>query len=709
MEITGYGDRFGVAPGERVELKLSIDPAGPYEAQLVELLHGDEHPDGPGFQERVVGSAIDGRHDGRPQRADAGSCLVVDDGPGLGGDAIEIEVWAWPTLPAAGHVQTIAARGTSWAVGLDADGRLAAWLADADAPVARHEDALPARRWVRVRARIDVAAGAVTLTRELPEPDLGVERVATTTGRGRGEPAAGPLVWAGAIAPAGIDRHFNGKLEAPVLRDGDGGLLAAWDLARDPERTVVADTGPSSLHGRLVNRPMRAVTGHAWDGTTMDFRCAPEQYAAISFREDDLDDAAWTTDLALDVPADLPSGVYAVRVRAHGLEDHVAFAVGPPRGRATAPVALVLPTFSYMAYANDHVLRLRDEAWKYVGLPVAYDPLDEQVERHPEWGRSLYDTHRDGTGCCQSSRLRPIVNLRPRYRWWASGGAQYLASDLYVVHWLRHAEVPFDVLTDEDVHREGADLLGRYRTVLTGTHPEYVTAEMLDGFAGYLAGGGHLMYLGANGFYWVTSTPPETSHVIEVRRGNAGTRAWDSEPGEEHHAFTGERGGLWRHRGRSPNRLVGIGFAAQGWSDPSPGYRRTEASRDPAVSWIFDGVEGDVIGDFGLAMNGAAGDELDRFDPALGSPPQTVVLASSGGHSRYYAVVHEDLLQTSADVTGETNPNVRADLVYFETTGGGAVFSVGSKSWCASLSWRGYDNSVARVTENVLRRFMGDR
>jgi N,N-dimethylformamidase len=277
------------------------------------------------------------------------------------------------------------------------------------------------------------------------------------------------------------------------------------------------------------------------------------------------------------------------------------------------------------------------------------------------------------------------------------------------VHWLRHAEVPFDVLTDEDVHREGADLLGRYRTVLTGTHPEYVTAEMLDGFAGYLAGGGHLMYLGANGFYWVTSTPPETSHVIEVRRGNAGTRAWDSEPGEEHHAFTGERGGLWRHRGRSPNRLVGIGFAAQGWSDPSPGYRRTEASRDPAVSWIFDGVEGDVIGDFGLAMNGAAGDELDRFDPALGSPPQTVVLASSGGHSRYYAVVHEDLLQTSADVTGETNPNVRADLVYFETTGGGAVFSVGSKSWCASLSWRGYDNSVARVTENVLRRFMGDR
>jgi N,N-dimethylformamidase len=186
----------------------------------------------------------------------------------------------------------------------------------------------------------------------------------------------------------------------------------------------------------VVNRPDRAMTGHRWDGSVMDFRHAPEQYGAIHFHDDDLEDAGWKTDLVLDVPLDTPSGVYALRLRAEGTEDHVPFVVRPPRDCATARVALILPTFSYMAYANDHVVRRRDEAWKYSGLPFRPDPLDDLVERHPEWGGSLYDTHADDSGVMVSSRLRPMVNLRPRYRWWATGGAQYLASDLYILHWL---------------------------------------------------------------------------------------------------------------------------------------------------------------------------------------------------------------------------------------------------------------------------------
>ncbi len=742
MEVTGYTDRFSVAAGETVAVKLSVE-ADRYEAQLVELLHGDEDPRGPGFQEREVPSKVDGTHPGRVQRAHAGSCVVVDEDPRLGAGSFAVAVWAWPTLPAAGHRQALVTRWSpaarsGWALALDDEGRCGLWIGPGDAPAAQLPEPLPAHRWSHLRASYDAATGVAVLERTEPARRRGAPPAAAPVGaaadpdaaapeRARAAASASARVAARLAPPAANDAggplllaaragdhghptdHFNGKLEAPVLRDGPAGaVVAAWDLGGDSGATTVRDTGPHQLHGRIVNRAMRAVTGHAWTGDVLDSRFAPDQYRAIAFHEDDLDDAGWATDLELTVPAGTPSGVYALRVRAGGAEDHVPFVVRAPRDRATADVALVIPTFSYLAYANDHVLRLRDEAWKYVGLEVRYDPLDELVDRHPEWGRSLYDTHRDGSGCCVSSRLRPIVNLRPRYRWWASGGAQYLASDLYVVHWLRHAGIPFDLLTDEDVHAEGAALLDRYRVVLTGTHPEYVTAAMLDAFEDHLAGGGRLMYLGGNGFYWVTSVPPDGTHVIEVRRGNAGTRAWDSRPGEEHHAFTGERGGLWRHRGRSPNALVGIGFAAQGWSDPSPGYRRTAASHDPAVSWIFDGVDGEVIGDFGLAMNGAAGDELDRYDAALGSPEDAVVLASSEGHSRYYTVVHEDLLQSSAEVTGETNPNVRADLTYRAVPGDGAVFATGSKSWCASLSWAGYDNSVARVTENVLRRFLRD-
>jgi N,N-dimethylformamidase len=54
---------------------------------------------------------------------------------------------------------------------------------------------------------------------------------------------------------------------------------------------------------------------------------------------------------------------------------------------------------------------------------------------------------------------------------------------------------------------------------------------------------------------------------------------------------------------------------------------------------------------------------------------------------------------------GSTNPQVRAYLVYFEGPDGGAVFSVGSIAWCGALSANGYDNTVSRITDNVLRRF----
>ena len=49
---------------------------------------------------------------------------------------------------------------------------------------------------------------------------------------------------------------------------------------------------------------------------------------------------------------------------------------------------------------------------------------------------------------------------------------------------------------------------------------------------------------------------------------------------------------------------------------------------------------------------------------------------------------------------------MRADIVFFETPNGGAVFSTGSIAWCGSLSHNGYDNNVSRITGNVLRRFL---
>ena len=66
----------------------------------------------------------------------------------------------------------------------------------------------------------------------------------------------------------------------------------------------------------------------------------------------------------------------------------------------------------------------------------------------------------------------------------------------------------YDVVTDEDLHAEGLELLASYKVVLTPTHPEYQSRETMDALAAYLERGGRLMYLGGNGFYWRVAAHP---------------------------------------------------------------------------------------------------------------------------------------------------------------------------------------------------------
>ena len=52
------------------------------------------------------------------------------------------------------------------------------------------------------------------------------------------------------------------------------------------------------------------------------------------------------------------------------------------------------------------------------------------------------------------------------------------------------------------------------------------------------------------------------------------------------------------------------------------------------------------------------------------------------------------------------DPLIRSDMVYFETARGGAVFSVGSITFCGSLPWNNFDNQVSRLVRNVVLRFV---
>src|SRR5262245_60703656 len=83
-----------------------------------------------------------------------------------------------------------------------------------------------------------------------------------------------------------------------------------------------------------------------------------------------------------------------------------------------------------------------------------------------------------------------------------------------------------------------------------------------------------------------------------------------------------EKEGIWRNRGSAPQKLTGVGFIADGFETSAP-YRKMPDAWHRTVSWITERVEGEIIGNQGLAYNAAAGVELDRYDLSLGTPPHT--------------------------------------------------------------------------------------
>jgi N,N-dimethylformamidase len=739
----GYSDKISVLPGERVEFKLSTD-LPTFDATLVKLRGVDYRE---GVQELIT-DPVEGvgrsSHPGREQSLDSGSYAQIDDGSQLE-LAIEgsVRAYVFPTLLGAGKVSAILSRwdedtGAGWWLGIDGDLPTLRLSDGTNRTEVRGPKRLESHTWCCVSASWNATSGTAEIAvRTMVNPTNSrrsplCEDEQTEAAR---EEGAGPV---GASAPTLIGAHwnsvagrpgghFNGKIERPAVWAAtlDAAASAAMSLDEHPGSSPIAewdfaaaidefgvgddrchDIGPLGLHGRLFGQPSRAVTGMLWDGRNPDFKTAPEQYGAIHFHEDDVDDVGWETDVRVTVPESAESGLYALHVRGDSGEDYFPLWVRarPEAGRRR--VLFLFPTFTYMAYANDREGLEGDMGQALVAHTYVLTQMNLRMASAIGAGYSLYDVHADGSGVGYSSRLRPIPNMRPHH--WHPGCEVWgLPADMHILDWLNHSEVEFDVATDEDLAREGADLLARYEVVLTGTHPEYCNERCLDSFEQFVGGGGRVMYLGGNGFYWVTTPHPDKPHIIEVRRGITGTRAWESAPGELYHAFTGELGGLWRHRGRAPQKLFGVGFAGQGFDRSSP-YRTLSDWADPSIAWAVEGIEEvEILGAFGLVGDGAAGHELDRYDLSLGTPTNARALATSAGlQSENFTSVVEEVLINHAGTTGLEDPMVRSDVVLYSTPGGGAVFATGSIAWAGSLSHANYENDVSALTLNVLNRFL---
>ncbi len=734
LPITGYADRYSVAPGDSIAFKVSSTAPEDYEARLVRVVSGDPNPAGPGICEQPVEAAFAGRYLSRVQPIHNGSwARVVATAPLDTLRSFTVTATIWPTLPRLSRRQGLVSRvddatGAGFTLEIDEAGSLAGTVSDGTGTVVLNAGkALRTRAWYRVFLSYDAGVGEVRVGQRALAPAMMVDDSGTATASAAFEGScagSGDLVFAArAGSPPGD--HYNGKLEAPqimaVALDPDaafraagedpagsgGDLLAAWDFSREMSSVRILDTGPHAMHGETVNLPARAMKGSRWSGEEMCWRHAPAQYGAIHFHDDDLYDCGWDTDFSFEVPEDFKSGVYAVRLRGGGDEDMVPFFVRAAPGRAQSSTCVLIPVFTYTVYANFARGNVDDAYREQV---ARWGARPWTPDEHPEYGISTYNRHRDGSGVSYSSRLRPILNQRSGFCAYADpqGGSclRHFAADTHLLAWLDALGHDFDVITDEDLDADGSGAIAQYKVVMTTSHPEYHTPRSLDALADYTERGGCLMYLGGNGFYWRVAVNPELPGAVEIRRGETGIRAWAAEPGEYYNAFDGGYGGLWRNSGRAPQRLAGVGFIAQG-DFHGTAYRRLPASRDPRAAWIFEGIDDDeLLGDFGLSGGGAAGFELDWLDPSLGSPPHALVLARSEQQDDTFMLVPEEILNHYTTRPGvPTRDLIRSEIVFFETPNGGAVFSVGSITFCGSLPHNEFENNISRMLDNVLRRF----
>ncbi len=739
--LAGYCDRFSVKPGETLRFMATAEGATQAEVQLVRLIHGDENPEGPGFIEREVDAPINGPQALQRQRTQVGSFVRVADADGRLAVDGPVTLWAfiWPTLLGRGR-QGLLTRWSApdqqgYALSIDEGGRLEFRVGGAETEAIAADAPLFQRQWYFVAATFEPESGRACLYQEPIENRYGnhLSKIVPLEHRShveqslqaRPERASAGFLLAGVDDMDGASELYNGKIDRcgvigeALSRDALDALrtsgtpasskvIAQWDTAAGYTATGigdrVVDVGPYGLEGLGVNRPVRAMTGYNWNGRDDCFRVAPEQFGGIYFHDDAIIDCGWASSFEMVVPS-LKSGVYAARLRAGDAEEHIPFFVRP--AAPSAPIAMLMPTCSYLAYANERLGSSTGQGQAITAHVPMFHQADFDLAGHPSFGASNYDAHSDGAGVCYSSRLRPILNLRPKHRTAGVGIPWQFPADLSIIYWLETKGYDYDVITDEDLHQEGVACLTPYNVVINGTHAEYYSEPMMDATEDYLAGGGRIMYLSGNGYYWVVGFRDGDPTCMEMRRLESGSRAWQASAGEHYMASNAERGGLWRSRGRAPQKLVGTGFTSEGMDESKP-YRRMPDADDPSVAWILDGVDGETFGAEGLALGGAAGVEIDRYDLALGTPPQTKVIASSEGHSDNYPLVVEDIWFNLPGLGGTQDHRVRADMTYFTTPNNGAVWSASSIAWGQALPCNDGDNDVSRVMANVLDAFMKD-
>ena len=729
IPLIGYSDKLTVHPGEYINFKISSNFTKSFKASLNKIICADPNPKGPSIKKIKIKSSIDGNYPSIKKNINTGSYAKIKKND-------KIRNLKNFTL-VANIFNTKINKGEQGVISFfneqNYDGIVLGIFKGCvgiiinqkqNKKIIKFKQPIKINKWYKIWVSYNKKKSIILIGKKKIDENNRIQDSEILKIKLKNKISLNsdmPLIF-GAIGNKNIYGFYNGKIESPKIFNNylnfdntneyikkfkSISSMFNWDFSKKIDTNKIFDLGLYKYHGELFNLPTRAVTGSNWDGSEMSWKNSSNQYGAVHFHEDDIYDFNWKTDIKFLIPINFKSGIYELKLECQKNYDSITFFVSASKNKKKSKICFLIPTYTYLIYANharsefSNNLRKRIKKWN----AYPHNPKD-----HKEYGLSTYNFHTDGSGICHASMLRPLLSLKNGYLTFfdkKGSGLRHLQADTHLVDWLNNKNIDVDFITDEDLHENGKQTLKDYKVLITSSHPEYHTKESLDSISNFSHTGGHLIYLGGNGFYWKIVPHKKLKGVVEIRRAEGGIRAWASEPGEYYHSFDGSYGGLWRRNGKPPQKLVGVGFTSNGHFEGSY-YRRTEISKKKKYFWIFKNIKENILGNFGLSGGGAAGFELDRADTSLGTPENAVILACSENHNKKtFMLVPEEQLTPFYNLPNKPeNELIKSDIVYFKNSNGGKVFSVGSITFCGSLFFNNYNNSISKLLYNVINNFV---
>ena len=398
---------------------------------------------------------------------------------------------------------------------------------------------------------------------------------------------------------------------------------------------------------------------------------------------------------------------------------HVTFIVQKSDNQQPAPILLVCPTNTWLAYNSSPFMDQAD-----------FDPNNPDNPSLDIPRYSCYQTHRNFAPPYHFGLLLPQPAADPYATYGNDTYSHLTRATRFTQVWLESNGYKCDVISDSDLD-SNPDILKNYKTVVIAGHSEYWSIPAYNGVKGYLESQGRLIVLSGNTMYWRVSFSPDGT-VMECRKvDGAGADLLQRDPscgcfdpshrGEAWHSDDGLRGGLMRECGFPGWQLTGLetfGILSFGGGPTPPAapagdvnfgtfyvanpghflFQGAGVTAGQAFAAYTLGHETDVRVSTLQTLRTMAGNPLPPPGAVFPVEPPGITTLALGHQATICCYPYDYYLDT-------VNVDPVAELIYWQRSDGGRVRNGGAIANGAALYYN--DPVFTKVVQNVLTYFLG--